>query len=125
VTQMQLVGYVRVKGVVANPLRRDIKVEVEFIADTGAIYTVIPRSIAEKLGLETVDKRKSKVASGDIVEYPAAEAYIAVEGRGVTSLVVVGPENVTPLLGVTTLELLGYQADHITGKLKPAELLLL
>jgi len=119
------VGYVRVKGVVANPLRRDVRVEVEFIADTGAIYTVIPRSIAEKLGLEITDRRRFRVASGDVVEYPVAEAYISVEGRGATSLVVVAPENVTPLLGVTTLELLGYQADYITGRLKPAELMLL
>jgi len=119
------VGYVRVKGVVANPLRRDVRVEVEFIADTEAIYTVIPRSIAERLGLEITDKRRFRVTSGDVVEYPVAETYISVEERVATSLVVVGPENVTPLLGVTTLELLGYQVDPVTGKLKPAELMLL
>jgi len=119
------VGYVRIKGVVANPLRRDVRVEVEFVADAGAIYTVIPRGIADKLGLEITDRHRFRAAGGDVVEYPVAEAYIVVEGRGATSLVVVGPENVTPLLGVTTLELLGYQVDHITGRLKPAELMLL
>jgi len=119
------VGCVRVKGVVANPLRRDIKVEVEFVADAGAIYTVIPRSIADKLGLEITDRRRFRATGGDVVEYPVAEAYIVVEGRGATSLVVVAPKNVTPLLGITTLELLGYQMDPATGKLKPAELMLL
>jgi len=118
-------GYVRVRGAVANPLKREVRVELEFIADTGAIYTVIPGSIAEKLGLEITSKRRFKLASGDVVEYPVAEAYIEVEDRGVTSLVVVGPENTTPLLGVTTLELLGFQVDPVTGKLKPLELMLL
>jgi len=40
-------GYARVKGFIANPMRRDLKLEVEFVADTDAIYTMIPKSIAE------------------------------------------------------------------------------
>ena len=120
-----IMGYVRVKGVIANPFRRDLKVEVEFIADTGAIYTVIPKHIADELGLEVTGKRRFKIASGEVVEYPVTEAYIVIEGRGVTSLVVVGTEKTPPLLGVTTLELLGLQVDPITGKLKPLELMIL
>ena len=42
-----IVGYVRVKGVIANPFDRSRRVEIEFVADTAAIYTTIPRSIAE------------------------------------------------------------------------------
>ncbi|MEM2936294.1 MAG: retroviral-like aspartic protease family protein [Candidatus Bathyarchaeia archaeon] len=75
-------GYVKVRGVLANPSKHELKVEVEFIADTGAIYSVIPQSIAEKLKLKVMDKRKFKIASGDIVEYPVSEAYVTVEGRG-------------------------------------------
>ncbi len=118
-------GYVRVKGVIANPFRRDVRVEVEFVADTGAIYTMIPRRIAEKLDLRVTDKRKFKIATGEVVEYPVSEAYIVVEGRGATSLVVIGSEKTPPLLGVTTLELLGFQVDPVTGKLKPLELMIL
>ncbi len=120
-----IIGYVRVIGVIANPFKRDLRVEVEFIADTGAIYTMIPKHIAEKLGLEVIDKRKFKIASGEVVEYPVSEAYIIVEGRGVTSLVVIGSEKTPPLLGATTLELLGFQVDPVTGRLKPLELMLL
>jgi len=54
-----------------------------------------------------------------------SEAYIVVEGRGVTSLVVIGSEKTPPLLGVTTLELLGFQVDPVTGKLKSLELMIL
>jgi len=118
-------GYVRVKGFVSNPLKREVRVEVEFIAGTGAVYTMIPRTIAEKLGLEIEGKRRFRVASGDIIEYPVAEAYIVIEDRGATSLVVIGPDEAVPLLGVTTLELLGYQVDPVTGRLKPLELMML
>jgi len=118
-------GYVRVRGFVANPLRRDLRVEVEFIVDTGTIYTMIPRGIAERLNLQVIDRRKFRPANGEVVEYPVSEAYIVVEDRGVTSLVVIGPNNVQPLLGVTTLELLGLEVDLTTGRLKPMELMLL
>lgn len=50
-------GYVRVRGIIANPINRNLKDELEFIADTGAIYTVIPKSIANKLQLKEMDKR--------------------------------------------------------------------
>jgi len=118
-------SYVRVKGFIANPFRRDLKLELEFVADTGAIYTMIPRHVAEKLDLKVIGRRKFKLANGEIVEYPISEAYIVIEGKGVTSLVVIGSEKTPPLLGVTTLELLGLQIDPITGKLKPLELMLL
>jgi len=118
-------GYVKVRAVVANPLKRDLKVEAEFIADTGAIYTMIPQSIAEKLRLKVTDKRKFKIASGEVVEYPISEAYIKLEDKGVTSLVAIGSEKTPILLGVTTLELLGLQVDPVTGKLTPLELMML
>ncbi len=115
-------GYVCVKGVIANPLNRDLRVSLDFIADTGAIYIVIPYSIAKNLDLEVIGKRRFKTASGDVVEYPVSEAYIIIEGVGVTSLVVIGSNNVSPIIGVTTLELLGFQVDPVTGRLKPIEL---
>jgi len=118
-------GYVKVRGVLANPLKHELRTEVEFIADTGAIYSVIPQSMAEKLELKVTDKRKFKIASGEIVEYPVSEAHVTVEGKGVTSLVALGSEKTPILLGVTTLELLGLQVDPVTGKLTPLELMIL
>ena len=118
-------GYVRVRGIIANTLNRNLKDELEFIADTGAIYTVIPKSIANKLQLKEMDKRRFKTASGEIVEYPVSEAYITIEGKSVTSLVAIATEKTPILLGVTTLELLGLQVDPVNGKLTPVELMIL
>jgi len=118
-------GYVRVSGVVANPLDRNLKLELEFIVDTGAIYTVIPQSVAEKLQLKEVDKRRFKIASGEVVEYPVSEVHVTIGGKGVTSLVAIANEKTPILLGVTTLELMGLQVDPVTGKLTPLELMIL
>jgi len=119
-------GYVRVLGAVANPLNHDLKLEVDFLVDTGAIYTVISKTVADKIGLKELGKRKFKTGSG-VVELRVAEAYLIVEGGGgVTSLVAVSSDDeMSILLGVTTLELLGLQVDPVVGKLKPLELLIL
>jgi aspartyl protease family protein len=119
------VGYVRVRGTVANPSDHSLSVELEFIVDTGAIYTVIPKSVAERLGLKETGRRKFKVASGEVVEFVVSEAYIVIDGEGVTTLVAIADEKTPVLLGVTTLELLGLTVDPVTGKLTPLELMIL
>lgn len=102
-----------------------MKVDIEFIADTGAIYTVIPKSIADKLELEEVDRRSFKIVGDEIVEYPISEAYMIIGCRGATSIVAIGPDKTPPLLGVVALELLGLQVVPVTGELKPLELMIL
>lgn len=118
-------GYVRVRGTIGNPLDHDLKLELEFLVDTGAIYTVIHKSQADKVRLKELGRRKFRTGSG-IVEMQVAEAYVVIEGEGITSLVAVSLDEEAPvLLGVTTLELLGLQVDPVNGMLKPLELLIL
>jgi len=117
-------GYVRVRGTVSNSSDHSLKTELEFIVDTGAIYTVIPKSVAEKLKLGELGKRKFKTGGG-VIELPVSEAYVSIDGDGVTSLVAIGSEDMPTLLGVTTLELLGLQVDPVNGKLKPLDLLIM
>jgi len=119
------VGYVKVKGFVANPLKKDKRIELEFLVDTGSLYTSLPESLLKQLEIVPVGKRSFLIASGERKEFAVGEAYIEIEGIGVTSLVLYSSKEVPSLLGVTTLELLGLQVDPITGKLKPAELYLL
>jgi len=102
-----------------------LKTELEFIVDTGAIYTVIPKSVAEKLKLKESGRRKFKMANANVVEFPISEAYLTIDGEGVTSLVAIADERTPILLGVTTLELLGLQVDPVSGKLTPLELMIL
>lgn len=120
-----VLGYVRVHGTIANSLNHELKVEVDFLVDTGAIYSVVPKTLAEKVELKVLGERKFRTGSG-IVTMPIAEAYLTVDGEGVTTIVALSSdENVPVLLGVTTLELLGLQVDPVTGKLKPLDLLIL
>jgi len=116
---------VRVRGIVANPSECGLRVELEFVVDAGVIYTVISKSVAEGLRLRETGRRKFKIANGDIVECSVSEAYIIVNGEGVTSVVAIADEKTPLLLGVTTLKLLGLKVDPVTGKLTPLELMIL
>jgi len=115
----------RFSGVVANPSDHSLRVELEFVVDAGVIYTVISKSVAEGLRLNETGRRKFKIANGDVVEYPVSEAYIIVNGEGVTSVVAIADEKTPVLLGVTTLELMGLRVDPVTGKLTPLELMIM
>jgi predicted aspartyl protease len=117
--------YAKVKAVIANPADKMKKLDVDCLVDTGAIYTMIPRGLLEKVGVRITGSRRFKLANGKVEEYPVGEAYVEVGKAGATSLLVFGPEDAQPLLGVTTLELLGLQVDPVAGQLKPLELYLL
>ncbi len=120
-----VMGYVKVATKIGNPADRSKSIRLDLLADTGAIYTAIPASLLEKISIEPKSTRRFKLANGKVEQYPTGEAYVEVAGEGVTSVVAFLPEGSTPILGVTTLELLGLQVDPTTGELKPLELLLL
>ncbi len=118
-------GYVRVKGAISNLMDTPKREEIEFIANTGAMWTVVPKGILQKLGIKTTGERKFKLADGKAKRFPVGDARIEIEGIAVMTTIVFGNDGAPALLGVTTLEQLGLEVDPITGKLKPMELMLL
>ena len=88
---------------------------------------MLPGIFLQSLGVVQIGERKFKLASGEVKLYNTGEAYIEITAlhTGATSIVIFGPEDSTPLIGVTMLENLGLQADSSAGSLKPLELLLL
>ena len=118
-------GYVKVAAKIYNPADRSKPIHLDLLAGTGAIYTAIPANLLEKINVKPTSTRRFKLANGKVERYPTGEAYVEVAGEGATSIIAFLPEGSTPLLGITTLELLGLQLDPTTGELKPLELLLL
>jgi predicted aspartyl protease len=114
------VGFVRVKAKVWNVEKPESAREVLLLADTGAIYTVLPRSLLEEMGVKSVGKRKFKLADNRVVERDAGIVGIEVQGVRAHTIAVFGDEGVY-LLGVTTLEELGLEVDPAKGELRPME----
>jgi clan AA aspartic protease len=98
--------------------------ELEFLIDTGAIYSVVPSSIARKLALPKLDRQEFTLADGTHRAYDVGEAFSELGDRRGTSKVVFGPPNVTPLLGPRALETLGLMVNPITREVLPMRLFL-
>ena len=96
---------------------------VRALVDTGATLSVVPRRLANELGLQPYRVDKVQTGAGT-VEVERAAAVVEVEGRKTITEVWISDIIDKPLIGVTTLELLGLQVDPSTGKLREAPLLL-
>jgi len=117
-------GFTKVKVEICNPKMPEKWKEVELLADTGAMYSVVQSGTLKKLEIEPIGKRKFTLANGEKIEREIGGALYRIgEYEGYASVIFgLGSDKV--LLGVTALEEMGLQVDPITKELKPAELLL-
>ncbi len=118
-------GFVKVNAKIWNPEKPERSVEIQLTADTGAIYTIIPRKTLEGLELKPTGKRRFKLADGRVIEREVSIGGIKVKDEIAYTNMVFGEEGDEPVLGVTALEELALQVDPVSGELKPMELLLL
>ena len=120
-----LVGITFATALIGNPSRADeATLELELLVDTGAVYSVVPASLLESLGIARLERQTFTLADGTHVAYDIGEATFVLGGRRRTSPVVFAPEGVTPLLGAMTLESLSLMVNPVTRELLPMRLLL-
>jgi clan AA aspartic protease len=93
--------------------------ELDVVVDSGATYPVIPRSLAEDLGIKPVEERIFTLADGSQISRSMAWAGLAFDGRKSAGVVVLGEEGDLPLLGAYGLEGLGLRIDPVGKALRP------
>jgi predicted aspartyl protease len=98
--------------------------EVEFLVDTGAFYTMIPRETLEEIGIVPVMYRTFTLANSETIRRQVGGAYLRYKDQPGLTLVIFGEAGDKPLLGVLGLESMGYKINPIKGELEPIELLL-
>ena len=98
---------------------------VEAWVDTGASYTLVPRTILERLGHTPTHRRPFRLADGSIVDMGLCQVPLRIGEE--TSMVscVFGEESTEPLLGATALEEFGLGVDPVNHALVPIVLNLL
>jgi len=107
---------------IANPVDTRRHHDVEFLIDSGAIYTVVPRKILQEIGISPHSKRSFLLANGEKFERNIGSADVLFRKRRGAATVVFGEKGDFPLLGVTALEALGLIFDPLLQKLKPVPL---
>lgn len=109
---------------VSNPEKPKKAEECEFLVDSGAIYSVMPRDILRRLGIHPSFSAEFILANGENVKWPVGNALFSYKGKKVAAPVVFGEKGVF-LLGATTLESLGMILDPIRRELKPLPMVLM
>ncbi|HYU06093.1 MAG TPA: retroviral-like aspartic protease family protein [Thermoplasmata archaeon] len=85
------------------------------LVDTGATHSMVERRIADRLGIPAERRTRFAVVGGTI-EFPVGLALLEIEGQSFRVPVILGDRN---LVGITTLEILGFAVDPVENKLIP------
>ena len=114
-------GLTHVRVTVGNPAD-DRRADVQCLVDSGAVYSLIPRGVLERLGIASHSERDFVLANGDVIRRHLATAAFEYNGLRGDSMVVVGEPGDDPLLGATTLEGFGLVLDPFRRELRPMSL---
>ena len=92
--------------------------EATFLVDTGAIDCMAPKSRLTKAGIRSEGKDVYELANGQPVEYEYGFARITFMGSETVVQIILGPEDIEPILGVVALENVGIAVDPVSKTLK-------
>ncbi len=98
--------------------------DVEFLVDSGAVYSVVQGKILDDLEIDPYREMSFALADGTAIKRRISSAYFELEGEGGPAPVVYGEEGDTALLGATTLESIGLVLNPFTRTLHPMRLLM-
>jgi len=109
---------------VGNPATPDTRERVEFLVDSGAIYSVVPSEILTRLGLRPLVEQEFRLADGTKITRKKGVAIFKYGDRIGGADVIFGEEGDSVLLGAFTLEALGLSLDPLRRELRPLPMVL-
>jgi clan AA aspartic protease len=115
-------GLTDVYVTVSNPDDPSRSRELEFLVDSGATFSVVPREILSDLGIVPDGFEYFKLADLTRIQREVGEASFTFQGKTRSSPVMFGEEGDATLLGVMTLEALALVLDPVRQELRPMEL---
>ena len=112
-------GLTVLKLEVANPANPDVAETVEFLIDSGALYSMVPRSVLQRLGISPLTIQSFRLANGQAIERQIGVALFKYQGRVGGATVIFGEIDDGTLLGAFTLESMGLSLDPVRRELVP------
>ena len=90
--------------------------------DTGSLYSIIPASVLDGLGIARDETEQFRLADGSIREMDIGLALLEMDGRARTVHIAFGPDDDVVVIGAMTLERFGVAVDPVHRRLIPATL---
>lgn len=109
---------------VGNPAKPKKTQKLEFLIDSGAVYSVVPGRVLKKLGIKPVAEETFRLADGSKIVRKKGIALFKYGERVGGADAIFGEEGDSNLLGALTLEALGYSLDPLKRELKPLPMIL-
>lgn len=122
--KLSAMGLTNQKLVVKESRRARRKATVNFLIDSGAVYSLVPSPTLKKLGVRPHRQVDFSLTDGRTIRRRVGDAYFELQGEGGASPVIFGEEGDKPLLGATTLESIGLILDPFKRRLIPMRMLL-
>ncbi len=115
-------GITHIEGVVTGPTGK--QATVNFLVDSGASYSLLSHHTWQAIELSPKRTLKFNLADGTSIERRVSECHIALpQGEG-HAPVMLGEPGDEPLLGVVTLEILGFVLNPFNRSLQPMRMML-
>jgi clan AA aspartic protease len=109
---------------VGNPANPKKTQSIEFLVDSGAIYSVVPAPILKKLGIKPLATEEFFLANGEKIVRKKGGAFFRYGEKVGVADVIFGEADDSTLLGAFTLEALGLILDPLKRELKPLPMIL-
>jgi predicted aspartyl protease len=109
---------------VGNVAVPDVTRAIEFLVDSGAIYSVVPASILQELNIKPIAEQTFRLADGSKIVRKKGGALFRYGDQVGVADVIFGEEGDSTLLGAFTLEALGLALDPLKRELRPLPMIL-
>ncbi len=103
---------------VGNPATPEVTEALELLIDSGAIYSVVPATVLERLGIRPLAQQEFRLADGTRILRKKGIALFRYRDRVGGADVIFGEAGDSTLLGAFTLESLGYALDPLRRELR-------
>ena len=104
---------------VANPANPAAREAVDFLVDSGAVYSFVPRDVLVRLGIAPHARQRFRLADGSTIERDRGDALYFYKGQRGAAPVIFGEAEDATLLGAVTLGSLGFALDAVRRDLVP------
>ncbi len=109
---------------IGNPANPKILEKLDFLIDSGAVYSVVPAKILKKLGIKPLAEQEFRLADGSKIKRKKGVAIFKYKEQIGGADVIFGEKDDSVLLGAFTLEALGLALDPFKRELKPIPMIL-
>jgi len=94
---------------------------VEVLVDTGATYSMIPRTLLEALGVVPTRSKTIRLGDGRTMDRGLGLAYVRYETHETPTWILFGEPDDAAVLGAMTLEELSLQVDPESNRLRDVD----